>query len=208
MGAVADIEAGRADVDEEGGDPLALAARRLIDAGRREHNGEIGHHRTRDEVLRTVENPVLAVTAGIGLHAHHVGARIGLGQCEEFALFAPRARIEITFLLVAFAGEEKLRWPRHPRMQSVTRLAVFALHQRLGLETQAAAAHLLRQIGGIEARRHGALLDLTAKIQRNLSEPVDQVLVGVQLRLHEGPHSIEQEPIFVGTGETHAFLRT
>ena len=62
--AVAHGEARRALVDEEGGDLLALAARRLFLAGRHEADGEVGDVGMADEVLRAVEDEVVAVLHG------------------------------------------------------------------------------------------------------------------------------------------------
>ena len=47
----------------------------------------------------------------------------------------------------------------------------------------------------------GALLDLPAKVQRNLAQLVDHVLMRVKLGLHEGLHGFQQQAFFVGIDE-------
>ena len=92
--AVAHGEALGALVDEEGGDELLLAARRILLARRGKQDDEIGDIGMADEMLGAVDDEIIAVLTGEAFHAAHIGARAGLGHGEAVGPFrrAPRGR--------------------------------------------------------------------------------------------------------------------
>src|SRR5581483_2271301 len=67
-------EPGRAALDDERGDPLVTQAR----LGLREHDRDAGLRAVRDEVLRAVQDPVIAVAPRARAHRRGVAAGGGL----------------------------------------------------------------------------------------------------------------------------------
>ena len=81
-------QAGRAALDDEGRDPLGA----LGPVGHGHHDQDVGRGAVRDEALRAVEHPVVAVAPRGRAHGGRVAARSGLGQAPGGQLGARRER--------------------------------------------------------------------------------------------------------------------
>src|SRR5262245_3701839 len=86
-------------VDEESGDELLLAARRLLLAGRSEEDHEIGDIGMADEVLNAVYDEIIAVANRRTFHTAHIRTRARLGHRETVRFFTPHRRKEIFLAL-------------------------------------------------------------------------------------------------------------
>ena len=201
--ALRDVEALLAHVDQERGDALAGTAGGLVDSSHREHDGEVRHHRAGDEVLGAVEDPVVAVTPGTGLHRHDVGPRLGLGEREQLALLRPRAGQQVALPLIALACEQDLGRPADPGMQRMAGLAVLALDDGHAPVAEPAPTHRLRQVRGVQPGLHGPPLDLASELRRHLAAAVDLVLVRIDLPFHEGSDRVEQHSLLVAQLDIH-----
>jgi hypothetical protein len=104
--AVANLETRRAAIDEETGDELFLAARRVFLSRRDEDDDEISDVGVADEMFGAVYDPVVAVLAGKTFHAAHVRAGIRLGHGKRIELFTAHGRQKVLFALRVVAGHQ------------------------------------------------------------------------------------------------------
>ncbi len=142
-------------------------------------DGEVGIDRRTDEMFLAGDEPVVAILAGAGLHAHDVGARAGLGEAETFGALARDRGLSDRFRnLVALAGHEEFGGACGDLVQCVGHLAEFTLQDGALDMVEAAAADRFRQIGGIKTHLDGALLDLLGEVVIDVGRLVDGVFVG------------------------------
>ena len=166
--AVAHGEALGALVDEEGGDQLLLAARRILFAGCGKEDGEGGFIGMADEMLGAVDDEIIAILLGEAFHAAHVGAHARLGHGEAIHHFSLNGGEEIFFALFADAGHEDVGGPRDAvPMQRVIGAAQFLFVENPGQRIEAGAARFGRHVGGIEAGGDGLGLDFLAQSGRS-----------------------------------------
>ena len=174
-------------IDEERGEALAPALRRLILARDREQDDEIGDVRVRDELLGAVDHPVPAVAARLRGDAAGIRPGAGFGQREAFGLFAAHGRVQILLDLRTPAVQQDGGRSGHDRRESIAHVAELALAQRLGEVVEPTAADLHRQVDRIEAQFDRLAADLLHELLRDFAQPLDEVLVRHELRLDEAP---------------------
>ena len=101
---LAGLETFHAALDEEPADALV---------GQGPHHGDIGDRRIGDPHLRAVEHPVLAASAGRGVHVERIGPAMRLGQTETPDGLAARHRRQPTLALqIAAVGEDRVHAQR------------------------------------------------------------------------------------------------
>lgn len=82
-------------------------------------------------------------------------------------------------------------------------LRQLAFDQRLGQVVEAAAAHFLGHVEGIETGGEGLAANLRGQLRRHRVGAVDIVLVGQQFLLDEAAHRLDQHVLFLGQPEIH-----
>ncbi len=205
--AVADGEALGALVDEECGDALLAAARRVLLAGRHEGDGEARDVGVADEVLGAVQHPVPALGARVGLHAAKVRPRARFGHGEAVPCLAPDAGREVARALVGRAGEQDVRGARDAGpVQGIVRPAKLAFVEKPAQRIEARAPHLGGHVGGIEARGHRLGLDLADEVGAQMAGAFDLGLVRIEFRFHEGSGRLHDHALFVAQSEVHLAL--
>ena len=141
-------DAGCGVVNDEHGDAAPLT---LVRIGYGLNKEEIGRGGAGDEHLGAVENPIVAVTDGPGLHhAAGVGAGLGLGLAEGVIQIAVDGGIEVLLLLLRGARADHEHG--HRGSGQVDDAAVhFLLQHQMAQGAHAAAAVLLRNKRSIDA---------------------------------------------------------
>jgi len=198
---LAEAEAGRAGLDQEGRDAGGALLRRI---GARHHGEEARFRRVGDEALGTVDHVAVAVAPGGRAHGGRVGADIGLGQREGADDLAARQLGQIGALLLLGAVDDDAL-----RADAVVGADHGAEGGR-GLAELESDAHLLRH-GQAEAaifRGDGQTEEAERAHLRDdlFGDGVvvrDAMLVGHEPLAHEAPHGDEQ--LLQGFGiERHA----
>ncbi len=103
---MADGEAGGAAVNEEGGDPLLRAFRRIVLASGDKDDDEIGMIGARDEMLGAIHHPIATLAAGRAFHAPHVRTGPRLGHRQRVHPLAAHGGKEIALDLLARTGHQ------------------------------------------------------------------------------------------------------
>ena len=207
---VADGIARRALVDEESRDELLLAARRLFFAGGGVKNDEVGFIGMADEMLRTVDDEVVAVRARRALHATHVGTDARLRHGHAVRTLAAYSRQQIALALLAFAGHQNVRGARHARpMQRIVGAAQLAFVKQPGERIKARPAHFRRHVGGVKPRLDSLGLDGIAQLRAQHARGFHFRFMRVQLVHHEIARGLNNELLLFRQREIHGyFLRT
>lgn len=175
----------------------------LVAVGDGEDDGEVGVPGVADEVLATVDHEGVAVAHCAGLDRIGVGAGARLGEGEAIGLFALHAGQQVVAELFSGAGHEDLRGPRDEYVEGPGDLRQLAFDQRLGQVVEAAAAHFLGHVEGIETGGEGLAANLCGQLRRHRVGAVDIVLVGQQFLLDEAAHRLDQHVLFLGQPEIH-----
>src|SRR5687767_11156804 len=71
---------------------------------------------------------------------------------------------------------------------------------------EATAAQRLRHVGGVEAILDRRGVDLLYQLRPHLVGALDFLLIGLQLRVHEGADAVDQHLLFRGQAEIHGGL--
>ena len=154
-------------------------------------------------MLGAVDDEVIAIGLGAGLHRAQVRAGIGLGQAEAFDPLAADRRQQVALDLLALAGAQDVAGPRHRVLQGERGAAELALHQGQRDMVEAAAAQLLRHVGGVEAGLDRGGVDLLDQLRPHLVGALDLFFVRLQLRLDKGADAVDQHLLFRGEAEIH-----
>jgi hypothetical protein len=146
---------------------------------------------------------VAAVALGARLHRAEVRAGVGLGHGQALHALAADRRQEIALDLRTLAGAQDVGGPRHRILQGHRGAAELALHEGEGDMVEPAAAELLRHVGGVEAGREGALVDLLDELRADLVGAFDLFLIGHELGVDELPHAVDQQLLLRCQAELH-----
>ena len=199
-----DGEAGGSHVDQERRDQLLLAARGVFLAGGGEEDDEARFVSVADEVLRAVDDEIVAVLLGEGLHAAQVGADAGFGHGKAVRLLALDGGEKVLVALLALAGHQDVGGARHAGpVQRIIGAAELLLVEHPGEGIEASTSHFGGHVGGIEARLDGLGLDLVAQVVAQNARFLDLGLVGVKLVLDEVTRRLDDHLLFVGEIEIH-----
>ena len=200
----------RALVDEEGRDELLLAARRLFFAGGGVKNDKVSFIGMTDEMLRAVDDEVVALRTRRALHATHVGTNTRLRHRHAVGTFATHGRQQITFALLALAGHQDVRRARHARpMQRVVGAAQLAFVKQPGERIEARTTHFRRHVGGVKPGLDGLGLDGIAQLRAQHARGFYFRFMGVELIDHEIARGLDDELLLFRQREIHGyFLRT
>ncbi len=202
---LADLEAGRAAVDEEAGDLLFWPARCVLFTRCDEDDDEIGDVRMADEMLGAVDDPVVAVLAGKALHAAHVGAGIRLGHGERVELVALDRRQQVSFALLVVAGHQDARRAAEEDGEAHRAAAELAFDQREGRMVETGAAHLFGEIAAEEADFLALAGNILAQFGRHDTRALDLVLIRIDFGLDEAADRVDDHLLFIGQCEIHVF---
>jgi hypothetical protein len=95
------LEAGRAHVDQKRGHELAAASRRLLLARGSEQNHEIRMIDMTDEMLGAVDDEVVALLHGGGLHAAQIGTGLRLAHGQTLDPLTAHGGQQVALALLA-----------------------------------------------------------------------------------------------------------
>src|SRR5262245_59240710 len=202
-GTAADREARRATVYQERRNCRPFAPGRLLGAGHREHNDEVGDIGVADEVLGAVEYPVVAVPDGPGGHGADVRAGVRLCHRQAVDALAADRRKQIRLDLITFACPQDVARPRDEPLQRIGRPAKLPLDESYGQFVEPASAELDREVRSVQTGRDRAVPDLAGKVLRHVVELLDHVLVRHEFLANEVADGRDDRPVLVVKTEVH-----